>query len=170
MPFLNGEILPVTISGVTKGAKGAPGELHGYFEGDEAMGVMHANDEAGVYGELYESPAGEPMTVALSQEVHPGQAQIISTVDGEGPQRYDVVLEYVNYRESGEGKNMILRVTDPRLLEKTGGIVQGMSGSPILQNRKLVGAVTHVFVNDPTRGYGIFAESMLENESKVSSE
>lgn len=170
MPFLNGEILPVTISGVTKGAKGAPGELHGYFEGDEAMGVMHANDEAGVYGELYGSPAGEPMTVALSQEVHPGQAQIISTVDGEGPQRYDVVLEYVNYRESGEGKNMILRVTDPRLLEKTGGIVQGMSGSPILQNGKLVGAVTHVFVNDPTRGYGIFAESMLENESKVSSE
>ena len=134
------------------------------------MGVMHANDEAGVYGELYESPAGEPVTVALSQEVHPGEAQIISTVDGEGPQRYDVVLEYVNYRESGEGKNMILRVTDSRLLEKTGGIVQGMSGSPILQNGKLVGAVTHVFVNDPTRGYGIFAESMLENESQFSSE
>ena len=79
-------------------------------------------------------------------------------------------MEYVNYRESGEGKNMILRVTDSRLLEKTGGIVQGMSGSPILQNGKLVGAVTHVFVNDPTRGYGIFAESMLENESQFSSE
>ncbi len=164
MPFLNGEILPVTISGVTKGASGAPGELHGYFEGDEAMGVMYANDEAGVYGALYDAPEGDPVTVALCQEVRPGEAQILTTVDGEGPEYYDVVLEYINYQESDEGKNMILRVTDSRLLEKTGGIVQGMSGSPILQNGKLIGAVTHVFVNDPTRGYGIFAESMLESQ------
>ena len=164
MPFLNGEILPVTISGVTKGASGAPGELHGYFEDDEAMGVMYANDEAGVYGALYDAPEGDPVTVALCQEVRPGEAQILTTVDGEGPEYYDVVLEYINYQESDEGKNMILRVTDSRLLEKTGGIVQGMSGSPILQNGKLIGAVTHVFVNDPTRGYGIFAESMLESQ------
>ena len=98
----------------------------------------------------------------LRQEVSPGEAQIISTVDGEGPQTYQVLLEYVNYLDSGEGKNLIVRVTDPVLLEKTGDIEQGMSGSPILQNGKLVGAVTHVFVNDPTRGYGIFAENMLE--------
>ena len=162
MPFLSGEILPVTISGVTKGAPGAPGELHGYFAGDEAIGVMDANDAAGVYGSLYAPPAGESGPVALRQEVSPGEAQIISTVDGEGPQTYRVILEYVNYLDSGEGKNLIVRVTDPVLLEKTGGIVQGMSGSPILQNGKLVGAVTHVFVNDPTRGYGIFAENMLE--------
>lgn len=164
MPFLNGEIMPVTISGVTKGASGAPGELHGYFESDEAIGVMHANDAFGVYGALYEAPEGETVPVAMCQETRPGEAQILTTIDGGEPQYYQVVLEYINYQENEEGKNMILRVTDPRLLEQTGGIVQGMSGSPILQNGKLIGAVTHVFVNDPTRGYGIFAERMLESQ------
>ena len=164
MPFLNGEIMPVTISGVTKGASGAPGELHGYFESDEAIGVMHANDAFGVYGALYEAPEGETVAVAMCQETRPGEAQILTTIDGGEPQYYQVVLEYINYQENEEGKNMILRVTDPRLLEQTGGIVQGMSGSPILQNGKLIGAVTHVFVNDPTRGYGIFAERMLESQ------
>lgn len=161
MPFLTGEILPVTINGVTKGKKGVPGELHGYFAGDEAVGAMWANDEAGVYGTLYESPAGTAVPVALRQEVRPGRASILATVDDAGPQYYEVMIEQVDYRDETEGKNMVLHVVDQKLLDATGGIVQGLSGSPILQNGKLVGAVTHVFVNDPTRGYGIFAESML---------
>ena len=102
------------------------------------------------------------MPVAFRQEAHPGSAQILTTVNGDGPQLYEVTLEHVDYNESAEGKNLVLHVTDARLLELTGGIVQGMSGSPILQDGKLIGAVTHVFVNDPTRGYGIFIETMLE--------
>ena len=162
MPFLNGEIMPVTISGVTKGQRGIPGELRGYFASEEAIGLMDANDEFGVYGSLYEPVQGELVPVAFRQEAHPGSAQILTTVNGDGPQLYEVTLEHVDYNESAEGKNLVLHVTDARLLELTGGIVQGMSGSPILQDGKLIGAVTHVFVNDPTRGYGIFIETMLE--------
>ena len=96
----------------------------------------------------------------MRQEVKAGKASIRTTVDGGEPEEYEIVIEKVNFSEANPTRNMVIRVTDPRLLSKTGGIVQGMSGSPILQNGKLVGAVTHVFVNDPARGYGIFAENM----------
>ena len=98
----------------------------------------------------------------MKQEVKAGAAQILTTIDGSGPQYYDIQVESIDYHENQSSKNMVIHVTDSALLEKTGGIVQGMSGSPIIQNGKIVGAVTHVFVNDPTRGYGIFAENMLE--------
>lgn len=161
MPLRSGDILPVTISGVTKGKRGSPGELRGYFSEDTAIGDLYANTESGVYGSLKETPEGIEVEVGLKQSVCTGDVQIYTTVDNGPPQYYDACIEAVNFHGDGEGKNFVLRITDEDLLEKTGGIVQGMSGSPILQNGKLIGAVTHVFVNDPTRGYGIFAENML---------
>ena len=111
--------------------------------------------------------SNKAMTVAMKQQVVPGKAQILTTIEGTEPQYYDIEIESVNYNEDVPTKNMIVRITDPVLLEKTGGIVQGMSGSPIIQNGMLVGAVTHVFVNEPKKGYGIFAENMLENSYKL---
>ena len=108
------------------------------------------------------APAGEALPVANIQEVAPGDAEILVTLSGTEPQRYAVRIERVDLTAADPNRNLLLRVTDERLLQTTGGIVQGMSGSPIIQNGKLVGAVTHVLVNDPTRGYGIFAENMLE--------
>ena len=108
---------------------------------------------------------GETRELAFAQEVVPGEAEIWATTEGETPRAYKVRIEKVN--DADPRRNMILRVTDPALLARTGGIVQGMSGSPILQNGRLVGAVTHVLVNDPTRGYGIFAQTMLEQAQQA---
>ncbi|HEX2985877.1 MAG TPA: SpoIVB peptidase [Caproiciproducens sp.] len=161
MPLLNGEIVPVTINGITKGQKGTPGELRGYFSTDNAMGNLQANLASGVYGTLNHVPTGKALEVGMKQDVKNGPAKILTTIDDKGSQYYDIEIEKIDYRENLDSKNMVIHITDPKLLAATGGIVQGMSGSPILQNGKLVGAVTHVFVNDPTRGYGIFAENML---------
>lgn len=162
MPLLNGEIVPVTINGIEKGKQGVPGELKGYFSTDTAMGTLDKNVSEGVYGTMNIAPRGKAMEVAMKQEVKTGAVKILTTIDGNGPQYYDAVIEKIDYRENIGSKNLVIHITDPKLLERTGGIVQGMSGSPVIQNGKIVGAVTHVFVNDPTRGYGIFAESMLE--------
>lgn len=169
MPLLSGDIVPVAISGVTKGEKGSPGELRGYFSDSSSMGTLCENVSAGVYGALASPPEGTHVPVAMKQEVEVGPARILTTVGGEAPKFYDVQLEQVDYRDGVPCKNLVLRVTDRQLLAETGGIVQGMSGSPILQNDKLVGAVTHVFVNDPTRGYGIFAENMLAEARSLGS-
>ena len=142
------------------GAVGAPGELKGRFIGSQAAGAIELNGENGVYGstrtDLF---AGQAMEVAFAQEVVEGPAQILTTTAGQQPRLYDVEIEKVTDAEAV--RNMVVHVTDPDLLAETGGIVQGMSGSPILQNGRLAGAVTHVLVNDPTRGYAIFAETML---------
>jgi len=161
MPLLDGEIVPVTINGITKGEKGSPGELRGYFTTDTAMGTLDENVSEGVYGTMKSIPQGKAIEVAMKQEVKSGSAQILTTIDGNGPQYYDAEIEKIDFRDNLDSKNMIVHITDNRLLTQTGGIVQGMSGSPIIQNGKIIGAVTHVFVNDPTRGYGIFAENML---------
>ena len=168
MPLRTGDILPVTISGVTKGMRGTPGELRGYFSDDEAIGSLGANTSCGVFGMLEQEPEGTVTQIGLKQGVQTGEVQILTTIDNEGPKYYSAVIESINYHGDQEGKNFVLRITDSKLLEKTGGIVQGMSGSPIIQNGKLIGAVTHVFVNDPTRGYGIFAENMLNQSNTVS--
>ena len=167
----NGDIVPVTISGVTKGQKGAAGELRGYFSSNQAIGNLFINSDEGVYGQLDASPVEQQaLPVAMKQEVKEGPAQILTTVaDGE-PQYYNVTIESIEYKNSSRVKNLVVLVTDEVLLEKTGGIVQGMSGSPIIQNGKIVGAVTHVFLNDPTRGYGIFAENMVENLVSIEQE
>lgn len=164
-PLLSGEIVPVTIIGVQKGAAGTPGELRGEFSGAAALGTVSANDATGVYGTLQNTAAnvsGQTMPVAEIQQVAPGPAQILTTIDGTTPQWYEVTIEKVNMTAGDPNRNLLLRVTDERLLAATGGIVQGMSGSPVVQNGALVGAVTHVLVNDPTRGYGIFAATMLD--------
>ena len=160
--LLKGEIVPVTITGVTKGAVGSPGELKGSFSSAVPTGTITVNGETGVYGEATAYLKGTDMEVALSQEIKTGPAEIITTLDGQTPQYFSVQIEKVALSAEDPNRNMVIHITDSALLNQTGGIVQGMSGSPIVQNGKLVGAVTHVFVNDPTRGYGIFAENMLE--------
>ena len=155
-----GEIVPCEITGCSKGTAGSPGELKGHFLGNRAIGSIRINGENGVYGTTRIQFAGQRMEVAFAQEVTTGSAEIWSTVSGETPRPYQVRIERIS--DADPKRNMVLRVTDPALLAQTGGIVQGMSGSPIVQNGRLVGAVTHVLVNDPTRGYGIFAQTMLE--------
>ena len=132
------------------------------------MGTIAINGENGVYGQTRTSFSGTRMEVAFAQEVTAGPAQILTTILGQTPQLYDVEIEKVSDAE--EIRNMVIHVTDPDLLGQTGGIVQGMSGSPILQNGRLAGAVTHVLVNDPTRGYAIFAETMLAQAESLEEE
>ena len=169
LPLGKGEIVDVTITGVEKGISGQPGSLQGSFEGSRLAGFMAVNSETGVYGQLTSLPVStlKPVPIAMKQEVREGAAQIYTTISGRTPQCYDIVIESVNLSSTAKTKSMVIRVTDPELLEATGGILQGMSGSPILQDGKLVGAVTHVFVNDQTRGYGIFAENMQETASSL---
>ena len=162
----SGEIVACQIVGCTGGTAGSPGELKGKFISDHALGRICINGENGVYGTVSTAIAGQQTELAFAQEVLPGAAEILTTTNGETPRSYRVYIEKVN--DADPRRNMVLRVTDPALLAQTGGIVQGMSGSPILQNGRLVGAVTHVLVNDPTRGYGIFAQTMLEQAHSVS--
>ena len=158
IPLARGEANAVTISGVIPGQPGVPGQLQGYFSADTPIGTLSCNAGAGVFGTLHDIPQGEAVPMALQQEVTPGDALILATIDKNGPQAYTAQIETLDYKNATQ--NMTVRVTDKRLLDAAGGIVQGMSGSPILQNGKLVGAVTHVFVGDPSQGYGIFAENM----------
>lgn len=160
--LLKGEIVPVSIIGVTKGSAGSPGELKGSFSSAIPTGTITVNGETGVYGKATAYLKGTDTELALAQEIKTGPAEIITTLDGQTPQHFSVQIEKVALSSDDPNRNMILHVTDQTFLNRTGGIVQGMSGSPILQDGKLIGAVTHVFVNDPTRGYGIFAENMLE--------
>ena len=167
MPLHSGEIVDVKITGVNKGASGAPGELKGSFLG-EKTGELYVNSPCGIFGVGTKIPThAQPVPMALGCEVTEGPATIISTLDEGEPEEFDIQIEKVSIGENNPTKNMIIRVVDQDLLSKSGGIVQGMSGSPILQNGKLVGAVTHVFVNDPTRGYGIFAENMNKMSNNV---
>jgi len=148
---------------VVKGQKGAPGEIRGAIKDNDIFGNIVKNTKNGVFGYLDNSVKLdlEPIEVALKDEVIEGEAEILATVSGNDTRRYKVLIEKVNKKDSGLGRNMVIRVTDEVLIAKTGGIVQGMSGSPIIQNGKLIGAVTHVLINEPTRGYGIFVENML---------
>ena len=161
-----GQVLRASIVAVQRGRSGAPGELKGSFLRErETLGDIRRNTILGVYGTLDE-PAANPLypsglPIGLRDTVHTGPAAILSTVDGEGVKEYAVEIVRVNPQSAPAPKSMVIRVTDPRLLEKTGGIVQGMSGSPIIQDGKIVGAVTHVFVSDPTQGYGVYVDWML---------
>lgn len=165
--LLSGEIVPVAITGHVRGTAGAPGELRGEFPDAGTLGTVLANDSTGIYGRWTAPFSGTGYPVAEIQEVHTGEAEILTTISGTEPKRYRVVIERVNMTASDPNRNLLVRVTDPDLLDSTGGIVQGMSGSPILQNGRLVGALTHVLVNDPTRGYGIFARTMLEKADSI---
>ncbi|MCI8478275.1 MAG: SpoIVB peptidase [Oscillospiraceae bacterium] len=163
MPLQSGSIMYAEVVDVKRGQNGTPGELHGAFQVSRDMGALYANTASGVFGLLTdETLAGtQPVEVAARREVRVGEAVILSNIAGEQVEEYAVEITHVYPENSGDTRNLMIKVTDPRLLEATGGIVQGMSGSPILQNGRLVGAVTHVLVNDPTEGYGILAENML---------
>ena len=167
VPISSGEIVPATVFGVTKGQVGSPGELLGSFKSG-SWGILTTNIETGLYGVLSEQPdAWATLPIAYKQEVTEGEAQLVTTIGGERPIVYNIVIEEVDARDHVPTQNMVIRVTDEVLLEATGGVLCGMSGSPIVQNGRLVGAVTHVFVGDPTRGYAIFAENMLESAQKL---
>ncbi len=157
-----GAVYEATVISVKTGKSGTPGQLMSAITGGGLLGELSKNTVQGVFGSARFSGKEEPLPVGTREQVHTGEAVIRSTVKGNQVQEYSVEILKV-YPNSGQtGRNMLLKVTDPELLAATGGIVQGMSGSPILQNGRIVGAVTHVLVNDPTMGYGIFIENMLD--------
>ena len=161
MPLLRATVVKVGITDIVKGKTGAPGELKGIFD-TEKRGTLVGNTPFGVYGVLDEAPEGigKALPVAGREEVHDGEASIFANPDGEGIREFSVRLSKVDHRSNGT-KSFVVEITDPTLIALTGGIVQGMSGSPVVQDGKLCGAVTHVLVGEPTKGYGIFLENML---------
>ena len=163
VPLGKGTVMDVNLSGITRGAVGAPGELKGHFSASKT-GALFLNTPCGVFGTFAEKPSstGELLPIGTKDELHAGKATCRCTVDGEGPKEYSIEISDINKNAEGN-KCFTVKITDKALLEKTGGIVQGMSGSPIMQDGKLVGAITHVLIGDPTTGYGIFVENMLAN-------
>ena len=167
-PINNGSVLGVTVNGVVRGQRGAPGELKGYFNSSK-IGAIYKNSECGVFGALVEVPdsiKGKTYSIGLKNELKEGSATLLCTLDDNIRREYNIEISNINLNADGN-KCFMVKITDERLIATTGGIVQGMSGSPIIQNGKLVGAVTHVLINDPTTGYGIFVENMLAQMSRT---
>ncbi len=165
IPLGSGGLMESSVESVQRGEAGDPGALQGAFDPSHEVGTVRENTETGIFGQ-FTDPAYyqslETMPIAHSDELELGKAQILSNVSGQEVGRYDVEIIKIFGEDDGFGRSMMVRVTDQRLLDATGGIVQGMSGSPLIQNDKLVGAVTHVLVNDPTRGYAVMIDAMLE--------
>ncbi len=170
MEIAYGRVYETQIISIQKGTSGKPGEISGIvrFMEEAKQGEIELNTPNGIYGIMERAPEAAGLTaellypVAMKQEIEIGDAQILCTINGERS-FYDAKITEIDYSQSKGNRGLVVEITDPALLAQTGGIVQGMSGSPILQNGKLIGAVTHVFVNDPTKGYGIFIENMLEH-------
>ncbi|MFV0516810.1 MAG: SpoIVB peptidase [Aminipila sp.] len=165
----DGELVNSKVESVKQGKVGEPGEIRGiFYEADDPLGSLNKNTEFGIFGKLYEKTDSpyfdKPLPVGYQDFVKPGPAYILTTLDNNQVECYEIEIEKVNRQNKPNTKSMTIKVTDDRLLQKSGGIVQGMSGSPIIQNGRLVGAVTHVFVNNPQKGYGIFIEWMLEEQ------
>lgn len=163
MQIFDGVVYECSIVGISKGVRGRAGELKGMFLNDKTFGNAEKLCDCGIFGQISEEFEINALTsaVASSSDVKPGGAYIYSTINGVCPKRYEIEIVKVD-KGNKEHKNYVIKITDDDLIEETGGIVQGMSGSPILQNGKLVGAVTHVFLNDPTRGYGIDISKMIK--------
>jgi stage IV sporulation protein B len=166
-PVHDGRIVAALVSGLQRGRDGDPGEKLGVFLNEASpWGRIVSNTPVGIFGKLLSGPSGglfnRPVPVAAEDQVHVGPAEVLTVLHGRRVQAFGIAIEQVVPQSRPAGKGLVLRVTDPRLLAATGGIVQGMSGSPILQDGRLVGAVTHVFVHDPTRGYGVLAVWMAE--------
>lgn len=172
IPVYSGEAVPVVITEARRGETGIPGELHGQFTRQSVYGTLDSNSNCGVFGDLNENSMknlcsnSAEYLMGWRQDITTGDAYILATVSGSEPEKYSVEIEQIDYSSKDTTKNMIIRITDDRLIKATGGIVQGMSGSPIIQNDRLIGAVTHVFVADPTRGYAVFAETMFDSISQ----
>lgn len=167
MPLETGEILESSILGIKIGKSGIPGELKGIFIENTRLGEINKNTETGIYGNLSVEALtkinGTLFPIGLRSQIKEGPAVILSNIDGKKIKEYSIDIQKVSKNNTNGSKGMIIKVTDQELLKATGGIVQGMSGSPIIQGGKIIGAVTHVLINDPARGYGIFIEAMLKN-------
>ncbi len=164
----NGLILPSKVTSIDRGIEGKPGSIRATFPDERnALGNITKNTPFGIFGKLNKKIQHplfkEPLSIALIEEVKEGPAEILTVVEGNRIESFSIEIVNVIKQRYPSTKGLILKITDPKLLQKTGGIVQGMSGSPIIQNGKLIGAVTHVFVNDPTQGYGLFIEWMIDD-------
>lgn len=160
-----GEIFNANINGAKKGTKGQAGELIGDFDSSKkSIGTIDLNNDFGIFGN-YVGTKSDLQRIELggAEDIKPGKAQIYTTIKGDKPHLYNIEIIKASYQSSAKTKSMVIRITDPKLLELSGGIVQGMSGSPIVQDGKLIGAVTHVFLNDSTKGYGLYAQWMIGN-------
>jgi len=169
MSVRSGNITAARIKSVKKGRKGAPGELVGEIDSRNILGRVQSNSAVGIYGVMDKMPPctieSTSMPIAKQDQIEEGPASLRSNVADNIVRDFEIYIENVNRFSSDDTKGMVIRITDPELLALTGGIVQGMSGSPIIQNGRLVGAVTHVFVQDPTKGYGIFIENMIRHDA-----
>ncbi len=160
IPLASGDVLAVSVNDIVTGSAGKPGELRGRFDTGSGIGTLCANTACGVFGTMHALPDQlQLLPLGFRQDIRRGDALIYTTTEGSTPRAFTAEIEEIRGDDAAM-RNLVIHVTDPALLESTGGIVQGMSGSPIIQNGRLIGAVTHVFVKDPTRGYGIFAENM----------
>lgn len=165
MPMLDGEAVKATVSKIEKSTRGTTGSLECDFT-NQTLGKLLSNTDCGIYGAYAEiSECAKEYPVAAIQEVKKGRATLISTVEKGQPKKYEIEITHIGFNENNREKNMIVKVTDKDLIDKTGGIVQGMSGSPIIQNGKLVGALTHVIVGNPQKGYAVFAQTMAEESN-----
>lgn len=165
MPMLDGEAVKATVSKIEKSTRGTTGSLECDFT-NQTLGKLLSNTDCGIYGAYAEiSECAKEYPVAAIQEVKKGKATLISTVEKGQPKEYEIEITHIGFNENNREKNMIVKVTDKDLIDKTGGIVQGMSGSPIIQNGKLVGALTHVIVGNPQKGYAVFAQTMAEESN-----
>lgn len=167
-----GNLIKSSIISVRRGEKGLPGELKGMFINDDSpIGNVVSNTQCGIFGKINSvdktSKFNKPFKVGYKEDIKLGKAHIISTIDENGPEMYEIEIVKLLSQDTPGPKSMVIKVTDPRLLEKTGGIVQGMSGSPIIQNDKIIGAVTHVLVNKPDVGYGIYIQWMLQDANII---
>ena len=168
----SGEFVTTRILDIEKGESGIPGRIQGTVENQENIGTIYKNTKFGIYGIVdnlssLNIDSSKEMELALRDEIQTGKATILCSLDNRNVQEYEIEIEKIFKENNYDNKSMKIKITDPRLIEKTGGIIQGMSGSPIIQNGKFVGAVTHVLVNDPTQGYGIFGDIMLKQIKQI---
>lgn len=163
----NGELITANIVSIKKGEKGNPGEIKGTIDSGKKIGEISKNTNLGIYGTVKNKnylgmDTSNEMEVATRKQIKEGKAQIICQLENSGKKMYDIEIEKIYTMNNEDNKSMLIKVTDKELLDKTGGIIQGMSGAPVIQNGKFVGAVTNVLVNDPTQGYAIFADMMIK--------
>lgn len=169
----SGEFVTTRILNITKGESGNPGKIQGTVENQSNIGTIFKNSKFGIYGKVdnlssLNIDTSKEMEVALREEIKTGKATILCSLDNQTPQEYEIEIEKIYKENNYDNKSMQIKITDQRLLDKTGGIIQGMSGSPIIQNGKFVGAVTHVLVNDPTTGYAVFSDLMIKQSRGIS--
>ena len=168
----SGEFITTRILDITKGESGNPGKIQGTVENQTNIGTISKNSRFGIYGKVdnlssLDIDVSKEMEVALRKEIQTGKATILCSLDNQKPQEYEIEIEKIFKENNYDNKSMLIKITDERLLEKTGGIIQGMSGSPIIQNGKFVGAITHVLVNNPQEGYAVFGDIMLKQAKEI---